>query len=676
VNKRFAALAFAGAALFAAALAHAQDIAPSIVPPAAPMPPSLAPAPAPDAPPPQKPLAPPVTEPGSTDPGAPHTRCASWTATRRPLFGDLHVHTALSFDANSLGVRGMPADAYRFAKGEEVGLQPYTASGSPRRHVKLERPLDFAAVTDHAELLGELYLCQTPNSSGYDSLICRLQRRWPLMAYIFVSSRMLNVTDPVRYGFCGEKGELCRLAAAGPWETIRSAAEGAYDRTAACSFTSFIAYEWSGGPGGNMTHRNVLFADDKAPELPVSFVDAPTGELLWDGLERECAKTGCRFLTIPHNSNLSNGVLFGTEIKSADEAKRRRELDPILEVMQHKGDSECRGGAADEYCSFEKLPFSRMEEQPFEWRWQQPEGTSFAREILAKGLEYEAKLGVNPYRLGLISATDTHLATPGLVDEKSYPGHGAGGDTSRVEVPVVADSLFFNPGGLAGVWAEENTRESIWAAIQRREVYSTSGPRIVVRFFGGFGYADGMCASERFAEDGYAGGVAMGGELASPVGKPGELAAVAGGKPVFAVSALQDAGTEASPGTPLERVQIVKMWLDGSEVKEKVFDVAVSPAGIAELDTSTCEPVKKGSASLCGQWTDAEWDASKSSVYYARVLEQPSCRWTGHLCAKVKADCSNEDSIPEGFEFCCSDTIAKVQRERALTSPIWIPASR
>jgi hypothetical protein len=653
-----ACVAFGAAPRFALA----QDIAPSILPPAAPMPPSVPPAPGPPAPPPLPELAPPPTAPGTTSPGAPHTRCASWTATRRPLFGDLHVHTALSFDANSLGVRGMPADAYRFAKGEEMGLQPYTASGSPRRRVKLERPLDFAAVTDHAELLGELYLCQTPNSSGYDSLICRLQRRWPLMAYYFVNSRMLSVTDPQRYGFCGEKGELCRQAAAGPWETIRTAAEAAYDRTAACSFTSFVAYEWSGGPGGNMTHRNVLFADEKAPELPVSFIDAPTGELLWDALERECAKTGCRFLTIPHNSNLSNGVLFGAEITSAADAKRRAELEPILEVMQHKGDSECRAGAADEYCSFEKLPFSRMEEQPFEFRWTQPEGTSFAREILAAGLEYEARLGVNPYRLGFISATDSHLATPGLVDEKTYPGHGAGGDTTRVEIPVVADSLFFNPGGLAGVWAEENTRESIWAAIQRREVFSTSGPRIVVRFFGGFGYADGLCESERFAEDGYAGGVAMGGELAG----------VAGRKPVFAVTALQDAGTEASPGTPLERVQIVKLWLDGSEVKEKVVDVAVSPHGIAELDTATCEPVKKGSASLCGQWTDDEWDPAKSTVYYARVLEAPSCRWTGHLCAKVKVDCSNEDAIPEGFEFCCTDSIPKVQHERALTSPIWI----
>ncbi|MFN2426141.1 MAG: DUF3604 domain-containing protein, partial [Candidatus Binatia bacterium] len=436
---------------------------------------------------------------------APERHCAAWTQARRPLFGDLHVHTALSFDANSLGVRNMPADAYRFARGEQLGLQPYTSGGSPRRTVQLERPLDFAAVTDHAELLGELHICQTPGTAGHDSLACRIQRRWPLLAYLLVNSRMLNTLAPVRYSFCGDGGRLCRLASAGPWQVIRDAAEGAYDRTDACTFTSFVAYEWSGGPGGNMTHRNVIFADERSPELPVSYIDEPTPEGLWRGLEEACRDPGCRFLTIPHNSNLSNGLLFSSEVATADEARRRRDLEPLLEIIQHKGDSECRAGQADEFCSFEKLPFSRMEEQPFRAQWREPAvGLAFAREILAEGLVREAKVGVNPLRLGMIGATDTHLGAAGLTDEREYPGHGAGGDTSRVEVPVVPDSVHFNPGGLAGVWAEENSRESIWAALKRREVYSTSGPRITVRFFGGFDYAATMCDSATFAEDGYA----------------------------------------------------------------------------------------------------------------------------------------------------------------------------
>jgi len=596
----------------------------------------------------------------------PH-RCASYTATKRPLFGDLHVHTGLSFDANSLGTRNMPIDAYHFAQGEEIGLQPYSVDGKPGRHVRLERPLDFAAVTDHSELLGELYMCKTPTAPGYSSFVCTMQRRWPLLAYIFVSSRMLNSDTPVRYSFCGAGGKNCLKAAEGPWKVIRDAAEEAYDRTDACSFTSFVAYEWSGGPGGNMTHRNVIFADEKAPDLPVSFIEEGTGEGLWKHLESDCAKSGCRFLTIPHNTNLSNGSLFATETKSVEDARRRREFEPLLEIIQHKGDSECRGGSPDEYCNFEKLPFSRMQEQPFTFQWKQPGPLSFAREILAEGLAREQKLGLNPFRLGMIGATDTHLAAAGDVAEKDYPGHGAGVGTAGTEAPSVPDSLWFNPGGLAGVWAEENSRESIWAALQRREVFATTGPRILVRFFGGFSYPSNLCDSEHYAEDGYAGGVPMGGELAAPADKEA--------RPVFSISALQDAGTAKSPGTPLDIVQIVKIWLEGGTVHQKIFDVARSSEG-DDLDPLICNAPKSGSSSLCATWTDKDYDAKLSTIYYARVIEKPSCRWTGFLCANVHADCRQGASIPGGFEFCCDRNIAKVTRERAVTSPIWIPAAR
>jgi hypothetical protein len=598
------------------------------------------------------------------DPGTPSHRCASYTPLRRPLFGDLHVHTSLSFDANSLGVRNMPPAAYRFAKGDQIGLQPYDEAGKPLRHAKLERPLDFAAVTDHSELLGELRICHTPGTPGYDSMVCRIQRRWPLLAYIFVSSRMLNSADPKRYSFCGRNGEICRQAAAGPWQEIRDAAAEAYDQTDACSFTSFVAYEWSGGPGGNMTHRNVIFADEHAPDLPVSFIDESTGEGLWKHLDQDCRKSGCRYITIPHNTNLSNGMLFNTETPTREDAERRRRLEPLLEVIQHKGDSECRAGAADELCSFEKLPFSRMQEQPFHVTWKQPGPLSFAREILGEGLVRESRLGLNPFRLGMIGSTDTHLAAAGLTAEKGYPGHGAGGDTSATEVPRVADSVWFNPGGLAVVWAEENSRESIWAALNRREVYATSGPRMIVRFFGGFDYPDNLCNSMRFAEDGYAGGVPMGGELHQFPDQPKA--------PVFAVSALQDAGTKDSPGTALDRLQIVKIWYSGGSVHEKTIDVTTG-AGASDLDASTCAPTKSGSASLCATWRDTEYDPKASALYYARVVEQPSCRWTGFACAAVHADCRHPGSLPEGFAFCCDAAVAKTVQERAITSPIWLP---
>lgn len=592
-------------------------------------------------------------------------RCASWSAERQPLFGDLHVHTSLSFDANALGVRNTPTDAYRFARGAEIGIQPYDEGGQALRRVRLDRPLDFAAVTDHAELFGELSLCQKPLPGGRPSAVCLLLERWPLLAYILVNSRMLNMIAPPRYSFCGEEGKACRDAAAGPWGVVRDAADEAYDRTPACSFTSLVAYEWSGGPGGSMTHRNVIFADEKVPPLPVSFLDEPTGDGLWRRLDEECSRHGCRYLTIPHNTNLSNGSLFAAATPSREEAEKRRRVEPLLEVIQHKGDSECRASAADEFCSFEKLPFARMEEQPFPFRWAQPKDLSFAREILGEGLRREGQLGLNPFRLGMIGATDTHLAAAGLADERDYPGHGAGGDTSRAEVPLVPDALAFNPGGLAGVWAEENSREAIFAALARRETWATSGPRIVVRFFGGFDLPSDLCERDDFAAEGYAHGVPMGGEL--------DASASASRAPRFAVSALGDAGVASRPGTPLDRVQVVKLWMDGGEVRERVVDVARSPAP-DDLDPATCAAPRSGSASLCAAWTDDEWKPGQSAVYYARVIEKPSCRWTGHLCAQRRVDCSNPDSVPGELAFCCDDATPKVVRERALTSPVWIPA--
>lgn len=598
-------------------------------------------------------------------PAAPAPRCDAHDALRRPLFGDLHVHTSLSFDANSLGVRNLPRDAYRFARGEEVGLQPYDEAGEPLRRVRLARPLDFAAVTDHSELLGELHLCQLPGSEGYDAAVCRIYRRWPLLAYMFVASRMLNAAGPERYGFCGDGGQLCRRAGEGPWSTIRDAAEEAYDRSPACTFTSLLGYEWSGGPGGYMMHRNVIFADEKAPALPVSFLDAPTGEELWDRLEGECREAGCRFLTIPHNTNLSGGLLFSGPTASREEAERRRRYEPLLELLQHKGDSECRAGAADELCSFEKLPFARMEEQPFPHRWQEPSKLSFAREILAEGLLRRRALGVNPFRLGFIGSTDTHLGTPGLADEKDYPGHGAGGDTTRVAIPAVADALVFNPGGLAAVWAEENSREAIFAALSRRETYATSGPRIAVRLFGGFSLAENLCTQPDLVARGYGAGVPMG----------GELQARADSAPTFVVAATQDAGTEQWPGTPLDRLEIVKIWLDGAEPREKVVTIATSDAA-SDLDVATCAAPRSGAASLCASWTDRDYDAAAPALYYARVVEQPSCRWTGHLCAARGIDCGHPRTVPEELAFCCDGSTPLATRERAVTSPIWIEAAK
>jgi hypothetical protein len=601
--------------------------------------------------------------------------CAERDPLRRPYFGDTHVHTAFSFDASALGVRTTPRDAYRFARGEELGIQPFDTAGKALRRARLRRPLDFAMVSDHAGLLGEIHICNTPGAEGHDSRVCRIYRRWPLLSYYLVNSRAFNVSHPVRYGFCGPGGVHCLEAAALPWRETQRAAEAAYDRSATCAFTSFVGYEWSGGPNGNMIHRNVVFRNEVVPPSPTSYLDENTPEGLWRALHRDCldAPSRCDVLTIPHNSNLSDGALFVTETADGapitrDDAERRASLEPLVEIMQHKGDSECRlggrsGASEDELCGFEKLPFAKMDQQPLAFRWTTPAPNSFVREVLAEGLVQEQKLGANPFKYGIIASTDTHLGTPGLVAEDAFPGHAAGGDTSAVEVPLMPDASYFGPGGLAVLWAEENSRDALFDAMHRREAYGTSGPRLIARFFGGWGYLNDMCDGDRFVQRGYAGGVPMGGDL-----PPAPAAASA---PDFAVWALRDAGTSEHPGALLQRVQIVKVWLENGAAREHVYEVAGDPDNGADVDLATCERRGPGSDSLCAVWRDPDFDPSARSLYYARVVENPSCRWNRYVCNAHAVDCSRPGSFPSELEPCCDPEIPQTLQERAWTSPIW-----
>ncbi len=590
--------------------------------------------------------------------------CADFDPLRRPFFGDLHVHTALSFDAWGQGTQNRPREAYGFARGEAVGVQPYRAGGAPLRSVRLRRPLDFAAVTDHAELLGETAICTTPALAGHGSLVCRVARRWPWLAYLIVNGQSFDVRDPERYGFCGEQGLRCLEAAAGPWREIQEAAEAAYDRSAACRFTSFVGYEWSGNPDSKMIHRNVIFRGRAVPARPASYVEDRVPERLWERLRAECldapgdaAGERCDVLAIPHNPNLSGGLLFETP-RDREAASRRASLEVLLEVTQHKGDSECRPGvpATDELCGFEKLPFATMRESALPWTWSEPPPRSFAREILAAGLAEEERLGENPFRLGLVGSTDTHLGTPGLVDEDRFLGHAAGRVTSRTEAPPLPDEVWFNPGGLAGLWAEENARDALFEAMRRREAFGTSGPRIAVRLFGGFALPDGLCGAADFAARGYALGVPMGGEL-----PPRPLEAPAA--PAFAALALQE-----PRGIPLERIQVVKVWLEGGVARERVVDVA-GGAGTGSVDPATCRTEAPAASTLCGVWRDPDFDPGESALYYARVVEAPSCRWTGHVCRERAVDCAR--GAPAGLEACCDPAVPKTIQERAWTSPIW-----
>jgi hypothetical protein len=599
-------------------------------------------------------------------------RCASYAPLRNPFFGDLHVHTTRSLDASTQGTRATPRDAYRFARGEPLGIQPYDADGNAMRTLQLERPLDFAAVTDHAEMFGETRICRTPGLEGHDSWVCEMYRRLPRVAFFIMNSKFSLARDS-RFDFCGPDGIHCLEAARTPWLENQAAAEESYDRSPACRFTSFVAYEWTASVDTNNLHRNVIFRNERVPQLPASFFEAGSAEELWALLRKDCTDqaNGCDALVIPHNSNLSNGLIFrtvrpdGAPIKAAD-ARERMVFERLVEVMQHKGDSECHLDAltSDEPCGFEKLSFANFSQKYLSIFAEVPNPRGFTRRALEVGLQQEERIGVNPFEFGLIASTDTHLGAAGFVREKDHPGHGGAGAAASSEMPTgLIDDVEFNPGGLAVVWAEENARDSLFEGMRRREVYGTSGPRMVTRFFGGWHYPPALCEGESFVATGYRDGVPMGGRL-PPRGE-------AKNPPTFAVSVLKDPGTATTPGTPLQRIQIVKGWIEKGEIREKVHDVAGDADNGASVDLATCTRKGEGADSLCAVWSDPDFDPAERAFYYARVLENPSCRWSQHLCIAAGVRCDDPDTITEGFEACCEEGHHPVIQERAWTSPIW-----
>ena len=595
--------------------------------------------------------------------------CANQDPLRRPLFGDVHVHTRYSLDASTQGTRTTPAQAYAFARGQEIGIQPWDDEGRAARSLQLRRPLDFAMVSDHAELIGEVRMCNTPEVEGYDSWQCMLYRYLPRGAYY-----LFNYTATMRashLGMCGEQGENCRMEALIPWAEMQAAAELNYDRSDGCEFTAFIGYEWTGmqsSSGGNL-HRNVVFRNAEVPDLPSGFIDSPGASLLWRSLDEHCLKAdgACDALVIPHNSNLSAGYMFSGEldgggVMTADYAANRQRFEPLVEIMQHKGASECyyaAGIVSDELCAFEQLPKDNIagyDSPP------KPD-TGFVRQTLADGLALEQKLGVNPYQMGVIASTDTHLGAPGAADEQPFLGHGGAGVPARTEIPPgLPDKLEYNPGGLAVVWAEENSRDSIFAAMRRREAYATSGPRISSRFFAGWNYPEDLCESPDRIARAYADGVPMGGELVGPQSDA----------PSFLIAASKDPGTKNAPGMPLQRVQLIKGWVDGSgETHHQVIDVAGNSGNGASVDLKTCEPQGEGADQLCTVWQDPAFNPQQPAFYYTRVVENPSCRWSQRQCVAAGVDCDNPDTMGKGYSGCCSAEHRPVIQERAWSSAIW-----
>jgi hypothetical protein len=622
-----------------------------------------------------------------------HLPCKQQHPYKKAWFGDLHVHTAASYDATSFGVTTTVDEAYEFARGTPL---PLRLRGDPpdmeAPMLQISTPLDFMAVTDHAESLGETRLCYASGEPAYNSAVCRLYRgdlRIPveekLQSLVRLASFAIFGQDrPTRV--CGEDGSLCRDKAVTVWRENQRSTEAWHDHSANCEFTTFHAYEYTLAEDASNLHRNVIFKSSTVPQAPLSAKDAPTPEQLWKWLDTTCisGNNRCDVLAIPHNSNWSSGRMWhpytNRDMPLQDQqqmASLRARLEPLAEVLQIKGDSECRNGiasvmgAADEFCDFEKLrPAGEVIPDCGE---ETSSGGmmlkgcvsrySFVRYALTAGLSEEQKLGVNPFKMGIIASSDTHIGAPSAGAEEAYKGsHGNDRNVQdrllgKVEVPgdiATGSPVRYNPGGLAGVYAHENSRNALFEGMQLRETFGTSGPRSTPRFFAGWDVDANLCQSGDYLAQAYQEGVPMGSDLppAPPQVQHG---------PVFTASASRD---PRKGSNLLQRIQIIKGRVDDDgRTHQAVFDIAGAPTGEASVDPHTCEISGRGFSQLCASWQDPEFDPNTAAVYYARVLENPSCRWSRHDCL----------ALPEGQRpASCSDPELPWQiQERAWTSPIW-----
>ncbi len=611
------------------------------------------------------------------DTAAAATTCENYTETGMPLFGDVHVHTSYSFDAAANSTGATPVDANNYAQGQPIPFFPLDEAGNTVGTARIDRPLDFLAVTDHGEFLGERALCRTPDSPVYESAFCtdfRANERQGMM----MLGTVITTETPARIAeVCGDDGSRCPQWAQGPWGEIQAAANNANQP---CKFTSFIGYEYTGTPGTSNYHRNVIFRNDQVPAAPVSYVDAPIDSKLWAGLDEVCnIEDGCDYLTIPHNTNLANGRMAPyKQLDDTLEAKRgyaatRLKREPIMEIFQHKGGSECINGlssilgAPDELCDVEAV--RRMGENKAYMERDTSGGTlrtvpaskvttecgpgttgadgmlgagcvhatDFQRSALVVGLAEEQQTGLNPIKLGIIASTDTHSANPGGVMEDDWGGAVTGEATpaQRLQPGLLTSGIDGNPGGLAGVWAKENTRDAIFDAMLRREVFGTSGPRIVPRLFAGWGFEAGLCDAPDRDAQAYASGVPMGGDLSARDGDS---------PPTFLAHAAKDPA-----GRDLAELHLIKGWVDAD----------------GSLHTQVIPIVKQdsGAATLCTVYTDTQFDPEQPAYYYLRAVEPESPRWHTYDCARLP-----EEQRPG---VCSNGKYPDTIREMAWTSPIW-----
>ena len=599
---------------------------------------------------------------------------------RRAFFGELHLHTVMSLDAWTFGTKVTPDQAYKFARGEVVMVpaaqiaKEQGIQGTADVPAQRVWPLDFTAVTDHSEYAGALHQLDDPASAFSNSdvgkqvqaLVASPGRRGGLRG----AAAMIRNPDVIR--------AVKAAADASNWWNI--AIKAANDNYEPGKFTTFIAYEWTASPGeGVHMHRNVIFDADHAP-VPFTAVDSNKPEDLWKYLD-SVRKQGIDVLAIPHNSNLSDGHDFDWNMSDGrpiDEAyaQERALNEPLVEIKQLKGSSETTPELSpeDEFANFEVLDrVYKNESAP-------NQHGSYVREAYGRGLVIQANVGVNPFKMGVVGASDIHngLTASG---ESSYASGVSGidprtmlprGDAAKSALGMGKSVTPTEEGGrnrrlqlssaaITGVWAEENTRDAIFAALKRKETFATSGTRIRVRMFGGWSFKPNLLKKKEWIREAYATGVPMGGDLPT--------------KPVSAIGPRFVLQAEKDPdGANLDRIEIIKVWLEGHDYKEKVFDVALSggrkddakgraPAVGDTVDLKTGAYTNTiGAAVLQTEWRDPEFDSAKPAVYYARVLEIPTPRWSTLLAIK------NGLPIPAGAPV----TI----QERAWTSPIWFTPAR
>ena len=605
---------------------------------------------------PPKPMAAPASASSTPRPATAPARLPGHNADRNAYFGDLHVHTYLSNDAYISNVRRTPEDAYRFARGEAIGH----ASGYT---VRLSGgPLDFAAVTDHAEYISAIRDAATPGT--------------PLSKLPFSQGLLATEPNEIQKAFDAfvhgrHTGTLPKefddpAIISRAWGEVRDAA-ARYNQPG--RFTTFVGYEFTSAPDGKNMHRNVLFRTANVPGAPFSSSSSPDPEDLWKAMDGWRAK-GMEALAIPHNSNGSDGAMFDTVRLNGQPidkayAEMRMRNEPLVEMSQIKGTSETHPSLSpnDEWANFEIWEnYIAVNKKVTRF------AGGYVRRALQDGIILREKLGVNPYKFGFIGSSDTHNAAPGSVEEPNFfsaTGRRDGLPELRGSILPKGATEWTGPGpvqlqhrgasGLAGVWAEENSRSSIYAALRRKETFATSGPRIKVRFFAGYDFPADLLERTDTVRQAYAHGVPMGSDLLPSKGRA----------PKFLVWAVRD-----PQAGYLQRAQVVKGWIENGVAKEKVFDVACSdglkldtstwrcPSNGAKVDMKTCQPDRfKGDVEMRTVWTDPEFNPKQRAFYYTRVIENPSCRW------------STWDALRNGTPP--NPNLQPTVMERAWSSPIW-----